>query len=151
MVDDKYRALLDRQATEASLQLVADRGLALGVPVSTGVGFGDLDLHDLALLDPPCLPITGVNEQSMEPGIESVGVTNGADVQPCSKERLLDRIRGAVVASQDQPGGPMQPVERTCGQSREGIVVAVSSAKYEISLHRAPGWWRGPIGLAHPS
>ena len=61
---------------------------------------------------PPCLPIAGVDEQPMEPGIEAVGVADGADVQPGGHERLLDGIGRQLVAPQDQPRGPVQPVER---------------------------------------
>jgi hypothetical protein len=36
----------------------------------------------------------------------------------------------------------MQPIDRTRGERREGIVVAVPGAEDEVSLHRTPGSWR---------
>ena len=71
-----------------------------------------MDLHDLALPDPPGLAIAGVDEQPMEPGVEAVGVADGADVQPGGHQRLLDGIGRPVVAAQDQSRGSMQPIER---------------------------------------
>jgi hypothetical protein len=109
-----------------------------------------VDLHDLAMLDASCLPIAGVDEQSMEPGVEAIGVTDGADVEPGGHERLLDGIGCAVVAAKDQPRGPVQPIEGTRGERREGVVVAVPCSKDEVSLHRMSGWWR-LRGRAHPS
>ena len=86
----------------------------------------------------------------MEPGVEAVGVADGADVQPGGRQRLLDGIGRQVVAAQDQSRGSMQPIERTRGERREGVVVAVPGAKDEVSLHRTSGSWR-PGGRAHPS
>ena len=129
MVDDEYCALLGRQEAEASLHLVADGRLTLGVAVPSRVGRGHVDLHDLALLDTPCLPIAGVDEQPMEPGVEPVGVANGADVQPSGQERLLNGIGRPVIATQDQACRSMQPIERRRGERREGVVVAVAAVE----------------------
>ena len=85
----------------------------------------------------------------MEPGVEAVGVADGANVQPGGHERLLDGIGRPVVAPQDQPRGSMQPIERTRGERREGVVVAVPRAKDEVSLHRTPGSWRPLAALTN--
>ena len=143
MVDDEDGALLGGQATKATLQQVAHRGEVLCVAIPGRFGRGrHVDLHDLAPLASPCLPIAGVDEQPMEPGVESVGVADGADMQPGGNERLLDGIGRQLVASQDQPRGPVQPIERVGGERREGVVVAVAGAKDEVSLHRTSGSWR---------
>ena len=86
----------------------------------------------------------------MEPGVESVGIPDGADVQPCGHQGLLDGVGREVVTAQDQSGGPLQPVERIRGERRECVVVAVPGAEDEISLHRTSGSWR-PSGRAHTS
>ena len=52
-MDDQHGALLRGQATEAALQLVAQRGRLLRVAVSAPVRRGHVDLHDLAPLRPP--------------------------------------------------------------------------------------------------
>lgn len=98
VVDDEHGALLWGQATKATLQLVAHGGSVLGVTVPRRVRHGHRDLHDLALLDPPCFPIAGADEQPMEPGVEAVRVADGANVQPGGQERLLDGIGRPVVA-----------------------------------------------------
>jgi hypothetical protein len=91
-----------------------------------------------------------MDEQPMEPGIESIGVADRANVQPGGQERLLDGIGRPVVAAQDQPRCSMQLIERIRGERREGVVIAVPGAKDEVSLHRTPGSWR-PSGRAYPS
>ena len=149
MVDDEDCALLGRQEAKGSLHLVAHGRLTLGVVVASSVGIFDVDLHDLAALDPPCLRIAGVDEQTVEPGVESVGIANRADVQPGGQERVLDGIGRSVVTSQDQPCRSMQAIERTRGERGEGVVVAVSGAEDEVSLHRVPGLG-GPLCRAHP-
>ena len=93
VVDDEHGALFGGQAMKSSLQLVAHRGQLLGIAVAPRVRGGHVDLNDSAMPDPPCLPIASVHEQPMEPGVEAVGVTNGADVQPGGHQRLLDSIR----------------------------------------------------------
>ncbi len=142
VVDDEHGALLGGQATEPALQLVAHGGQVLGVAVAGHLGRGHVDLHDPALPDPPGLAIAGVDEQPIEPGVEAVGVPDGADVQPGGHERLLDGIGRQVVAAQDQPRGPMQPIEGTRGKRGEGVMVAVPGPKDEVSLHRTSGSWR---------
>ena len=145
VVDDEHGALLGGQAAKASLQLVAHGRLVLGVAKPTPDGGGHVDLHRVTLPGLPCLPIAGVDEQPMEPGVEAVGVADGANVQPGGHERLLDGIGRPVVAPQDQPRGSVQLIERARGQRREGVVVAVPGAKDEVSLHRTPGSLR-PTG-----
>jgi hypothetical protein len=71
-------------------------------------------------------------------------------VQPGRKERLLDRISRIVVASEDQPGGAVEPVHGARSEGREGVMIAAPGANDEVSLHRAPAlaaaWWpRLPI------
>ena len=149
-MDDEHGALFGRQAMKTSIQLVAHSGHVLGVAVAAGVRSGHVDLHDRAMLDPPGLPIAGMDEQPMQPGIEAVGVPDGANVQPRGKERLLDSIGRQVVTSQDEPRGSVQPIERIGGERREGVVVAIPRAKDEVSLHRIPGSWR-PDGRSYPS
>jgi hypothetical protein len=149
VVDHQHGALLGGQAMQASVQPVAHGSHALGVAPAMGVGRGHLDLHDPAVLDSARLAIAGVDEQPMEPGGEAVRVPNGADVQPGGEERLLDGIGRQVVASQDQPRGSVEPIERSHGERRESVMVAIPRAKDEVSLHRTPGSWR-PDGRAHP-
>jgi hypothetical protein len=150
VVDHEHGTLLGGQPTKASLQLVPYGGQLLRVTWCPCVGHRHLDLHDAALPDPPCLPIAGVDQEPIEPGVEPVRVAHGADVQPGGQERVLDRVSRLIVASEDQPCGPVQPRERCRGEGREGLVVTVPSSEDEVSLHRTPGLWR-PTGRRHPS
>ena len=116
-MDHEYGALLGGQPTKASGQLVTHGGQLLGVAMPPCVGRGHVDLHDPAPLDPPRLPIAGVDEEPIEPGVETIGVADGADVQPGGRERVLDCIGRPVVASQDQPRRSVQPTERFRGKA----------------------------------
>ena len=78
----------------------------------------------------------------MEPGVESVGVADRADVEPGRRQRLLDRIGRPVLAAQDQRRRSIQPTERLGGERRERVGIAVPGADDEVSLHRSPGSWR---------
>ena len=139
MVDDEHGSLFGGQPAKATLHLIAHRGSVLGVAVLSRVRRRHVDLDKLALLHPSCLPVAGTDEQPVEPGVETVGVADGTDMQPGRGERFLDGIGRPVVAAQDQPGSSMQPIERTCGERRKGVVVAVPCAQDEVSLHPPPG------------
>jgi hypothetical protein len=91
VVDDEHGAMLGGQATEAALQLVAQRGLGLHIAASA-VGHRHPDLDELSSPDPSGLPVAGVDEQAVQPRIEAVRVADRPDVQPGCSQRLLDGI-----------------------------------------------------------
>jgi hypothetical protein len=62
----------------------------------------------------------------------------------------LDGIGRQFIASQDQPGGSVQLIERICGERGEGVVIALPCAKNEVSMHPSSDLWR-PGGRTHPS
>ena len=52
----------------------------------------------------------------MQPGIEPVGVTQAAYVEPGLEKRILHGIGGLLVIAEDEPGGPEKPIRRAGGQ-----------------------------------
>ena len=74
----------------------------------------------------------------MEPGVEAVGIADGADVDPGGRERLLDGIGRAVIASEDQRCRSVQLPERLRGKHGERVGIAVLGAHDEVSLHQTP-------------
>src|SRR5205823_2815259 len=51
---------------------------------------------------------TRVDRQSVEPGVESSGVTEARQIAPGTDEALLNRILRQVRVAEDQPGGCVQ-------------------------------------------
>ena len=84
-----------------------------------------------------CLATAGVDQQSVEPRFEAVGVTKTADVSPCGHEGLLGRILGRGVVAEDQPGDDIEPADRDARQLPERVMIARHRPLHEIPLHRA--------------
>ena len=73
-----------------------------------------------------------------QPALHHRAVLERVDPLPGGDERLLDRVGGKVVATEDEAGRPMELVERGSGEIREGLVVAVPGPEDEISVHLPP-------------
>ena len=67
--------------------------------------------------------------------VEAIRVTDGPDVEPGRGQRLLDRVRREVLLAKDQLGGSMDPAVGIGRQRRERVVVTLTRAKDEVSLH----------------
>jgi hypothetical protein len=44
----------------------------------------------------------------MEPGVEPIGIANRPDVEPCGRERVLNRVVCPIVVAKDQPRSPVE-------------------------------------------
>ncbi len=95
----------------------------------------DMDLDDLVAALASRDPVAGSHQQPVQPGIEAVGIAHRPDVEPRREQRLLHGISRAITVSKDQPRGPMQSVDGTGGQPREGFVIARPRAQDQVSLH----------------
>ena len=129
------------------LELVAVGGKAGGIGFTLVSEWRQLDLDNRVSPVPSSFAVAGADDESMEPAIEAVWIADRADMDPGGDQRLLDSVGGKVVATKDEAGRPMQTVERLGGQRREGVVVATTGAKDEISLHLAP---RMMVTSRHP-
>ena len=85
---------------------------------------------------------TGVDEQPMQPGVESVGIPQGGQITPGSDERVLDGVLGLFDIPQHEPGGGIQSGDRGACQLGEGVMIALPRSLHEVSLHHAPRRWR---------
>ena len=52
----------------------------------------------------------------MEPGVEAVGIAQRREVAPGGDERLLGRVLGASVVTEDQAGSGVEPADRDARQ-----------------------------------
>ena len=89
-----------------------------------------------------------LDEQAVEPGVETVGAAQPRKVAPSTDERLLDGILGLVGVAKDEPGGGVQSEDRGACQRGEGVMIAPSRSLHEFLLHHAPRRWRGRRGRA---
>ena len=160
MVEDDHGPLLRRQAPEAPVELVTHGHGALGVGRHRLERRVEGELDDLPLSAPFRGAVAGADEQSMQPGVEPVRVTQTAHVEPGLEERVLHGIGGVLVIAEDEPGGPEEPIGPAGRQCREGIEIAPLRPNHEVSLHRStsdvaavwplyPVWGRRRTGLFH--
>ena len=140
-MDDEHGTMLRRETGEAAFELVSVGGRATGIGLVAYPERRQSKLDDAVSPVPTCLAVAGTDDEAMEPAIEALRIAHRPDVEPGRDQRLLDRVSGGIVASQDQAGRPMQTVERLGGQGREGVLVAGRGPEDEISLHLLPRRW----------
>jgi hypothetical protein len=129
---DEHGSLFKVQALEGPVQLVSDGEWLLDVIVRWTVE------HDLADLDSPNAPraaglaIAGSDQESAQPGFESVRLAHCPNVEPGREQCVLDGVGGELIVAEDQPSEPKQPVERGGDKCRECLVITVSGSEDEI-------------------
>ena len=77
---------------------------------------------------------TGVDGQSMQPGVEAIRITKPGQIAPGTDQALLDRILGQVGVPKDQPGGRVQPPESAIDELGKGVMIASLRLLDEPSL-----------------
>ena len=84
----------------------------------------------------------------MEPGLEALRVTERREVAPCTEERLLSGVLGAVGVAQDPVRKPVAAVDVLGGQAAERILVAGHRPLHQPVSHRTLAM-RGPLEPRH--
>jgi hypothetical protein len=80
-----------------------------------------------------------MDEQSMEPRLEPVGIAKPDQVPPSANESLLDRIPRELAVAEDQAGRGIQPSDRRADEQLEGVMIALLRPHDEFSFgHRRP-------------
>src|SRR6476620_9635222 len=128
---DRAPAGLERP--QAAIEEVAIDDARREVARRRDVDRGQLDLEGT----PPTAPHdveTGVDEQSMEPGVEPVGVAQRRQVPPAADHRLLDGVSRELAVTEDQAGGRVQPRDGCAGEQGEGVMIATLCSLDESSL-----------------
>ena len=70
----------------------------------------------------------------MQPGVESVRVSQRGQVTPGFDARLLDRVPRQVRVPEDQSGGRVQARDGGAGKRSEGVMIALLGPLDELSL-----------------
>jgi hypothetical protein len=137
MGHDEHRPVLDGESEEGPLDLVAidDAGDVV-------LGIGSIDRIDRYLQGTPPGPAdvvsAGMDEESMEPGVESIAVAETAKIAPGADEGVLDGILCGIPIAEDPPRDRVQAV--VCGGREviEGLVIASLCALDEFGRQRRP-------------
>ena len=109
--------------SERALDLVV-----VGHPAGGRIVHGRIDVAELDLVAPAAPASTlvgaGVDEQAMEPCVESFGVAQGREVAPGADERFLHGVLGGVRVVEDEAGRPVEPVHAGSRERIERSVIA---------------------------
>jgi hypothetical protein len=138
--------MLGRQLAQHSIELVAVDQQPNLVPGRLYVDGCQAHL-DHASTTPAGLVNRGVDDKSVEPGVETLRIAQSGQVAPGPDERLLDRIARELAVAEDQAGGR---VESRCScprEHREGVAIAPTCAFHERPLVHGPSL-RGATRLA---
>ena len=83
----------------------------------------ELDLYH-APMPLPDLIQAGINGESVEPGVEPVGISKLPEIPPGSDQPLLDRVACELRVPEDEASGPVQPHDGCAGELGEGVMIA---------------------------
>lgn len=133
-MQDEDQALVRVQATEAALDLVPLDGPRELIGCARQLDAGEIDLAD-GPARAPQLVVARSHEESVQPGLPSVGVAQRREVTPRPDKRRLDGVLGSVWVAKDEAGRGIEPGERRARQDGECLLVASLCPDDEISLH----------------
>jgi hypothetical protein len=141
-VKHDHRAVVERETSEGSLELVAiDDRLEFALCRRVDIR---QDTHD----GPPsafttALGVAGAHEEPVRPGFETRRVAEGRKVPPDAQQRLLRRVLCQVDVAQDPVRHGMETVAGSDGQAREGLFVTPLRSGHQLGIHALPVWGVG--------
>jgi hypothetical protein len=133
----EHRSVLDGKTQERPLDLVT-----IGEAGDIVVGIGSIERGDRHLEGtsprPADLIGAGMDEESIEPGVEPLAVSEAAEIPPGPDERVLDGILRGIPIAKDPPRDRVQAM--VCGGREviEGLVIASLCALDEFGRQRRP-------------
>ncbi len=136
VVQDDDRTLLDRQAAESTLQLIAIRERA-GCVGNRWLDRRNNDACDECPLS-AALVIARPNDQPIEPCVKAPRITQRRQVSPGDQERGLHRVFRLVTIVDDAHGDGVQTIDRRRCQRPERVAVTMHCAVDEIQHWCSP-------------
>ena len=133
MVENDDLPMLEREATEAALELVPVGEDPRAVR-DTRLGRDPLDVR----LMPPqagVLVRRGAHQDPVQPPVEPVDVAQLRELAPATDEGFLDGVLGKIGVAQHKPGDRQQPTDLGGGKLTERLPVAASRSLHELLPH----------------
>ena len=84
-----------------------------------------------------------VDGQSVEPGLELLGITQPGEVSPSPDVCLLDCVPREVVVPEDKAGDGLQLRDGAADKRRESVMIASTGSFDELPLVHSRPRWRG--------
>jgi hypothetical protein len=145
VMEDEDGTLLRRKSPKAAVQLVT---IVDGQELVDVGGCVRLEQDDIGREMPATsrFGVAGVDEDPMEPRIESIEVAERRELPPHLDEGNLDRVLGEVGVAQDPMRDEDAAVTDLANQGAEGLLVALSRLVHDRSQHPLPPWLSTPEG-----
>ena len=135
-----HRAMVDGQAAEAALELVAVGDRAHTVSPCRLVSWQEVEIGRPAPLL-PALGIAGAHEEPIRPGVKARRVAELREVLPDAQQRLLRRILGEVDVAQDPARHGKEPIGDLGGKDGVRLPVTMLGSDHEIGIHASSALW----------
>ena len=133
-MQDEDRPLVDRQAPEGALQLVAVGDDGRFVRGGRPVNGQDSDVGR-PLTSPLRFVVAGMDEDPVEPGLEAVRFTQVRKPAPGEDQGVLQRVLGETRVAQDPMSDGVERVADLVHQDGERLTVALAGQLDEVSVH----------------
>ena len=140
-VEHEDRPLVRWQVPEPAFELVAkgERDLAVGHRRPVRLQRVHLDGPTSGLA--PRHAVAGVDDESVQPGLEPLGYAKAPQADPCPDERVLDGVLGSLLAAQDQACDRIEATDAEHDQHRERVLVTVLRTGDEVPLQGTLRTW----------
>jgi len=151
-VQNDKSAVLRSKCLESTVECIAVSDKRRRVTWIAQLQLGNPNSDDSAT-PPSDLVDCRVNEQAMQPGVETLGVAQTRKVAPRTNQRFLDRILRCFWIPKDQAGGRVQPRCSSANKHGEGVAIAVACLFHVRPLVHGPPYaarrtWPRSHGMA---
>ena len=133
VVEDQDGPLIGAQPPEAAFQLVAVGHQAREIADRRRAHRREFDFDRPSTL-PPGNVKAGVDDQTMEPGVEAIWVAQARKVAPGSEVALLDRVARELLVPEDEAGDSLQPRDGRADEHAKGVMIAPPCSLDEFPL-----------------
>src|SRR4051812_14709161 len=141
MREDEDRSLFDRQSPEGAIEQISIVERERLVGSSRSVDRKDSNVG-VPRSRAACLGIAGVDQEALQPGVETVRIAEARQLTPGDHQRLLYGVLGPSDVPQDPSGDPHQPVAARPDKDGECLPVPVLCLLDEVSIHEIGPPWR---------
>jgi hypothetical protein len=134
VAQDQDGALIGLQAAEAAIELVTVEDTLCLVGPDRCV---DRQGPNVCIVSPGAavVLVAVVDEESGQPGLEPIRIAEAGQLTPGDHQRVLDRVLGSFVVSQDPSRDPEQPVTAGTSQDGERIPVTALGCDDKLRIH----------------